>query len=223
MGVQNNRSQVDGNSYQSNGGLAKTIVGSNWNSNSVRQGIPSIPEQAKTSYNSKFSRRMPNKEMEEKRLKGLCFRCNENFFPGHKCNKKQMYMITLEIDDYEEIEVVEELQNEKRTLFDPQLSIHALTCMDSCQTMRIRGCYVTKMLFLLIDLGSSHNFLDKGMTKSLGCTLEPIPAVKVAVANGNEIIYTKVCKAFQWKMQGNLFSADFLILPLENYDMVLVI
>lgn len=61
------------------------------------------------------------------------------------------------------------------------------------------------------------------MTKSLGCTLEPIPAVKVAVANGNEIIYTKVCKAFQWKMQGNLFSADFLILPLENYDMVLVI
>lgn len=46
-------------------------------------------------------------------------------------------------------------------------------------------------------------------------------ALKVSAANGNEMVYTKVCIQFHWCMQGYQFQEDFLILPLHNYDMIL--
>ena len=44
--------------------------------------------------------------------------------------------------------------------------------------MRIRGFKGTKALFLLIDSGSTHNFLDSKMAKRMCCILEPIPALR---------------------------------------------
>lgn len=58
------------------------------------------------------------------------------------------------------------------------------------------------------------------MAKSLGCLLEPITTLKVIAANGNELVCNEVFKDFQWKMDKKIFTIDFLILPLDNYDMV---
>lgn len=72
-----------------------------------------------------------------------------------------------------------------------------------------------------MDSRSSHNFFDKKMALSLGCALDQILALKMVAANGNELTCNEIYKSFQWKMQGSVYEADFLILPLDNYDMIL--
>ena len=42
----------------------------------------------------------------------------------------------------------------------PQLSFHAVNGTCSFQTMRIKGCVSTRTLFLLIDSGSTQNFMN---------------------------------------------------------------
>ncbi|MFS7961699.1 putative retrotransposon gag domain-containing protein [Helianthus anomalus] len=44
------------------------------------------------------SRRLTSDELEQKRAKGECFWCTERFVPGHKCKKKQLYILEV-VDD----------------------------------------------------------------------------------------------------------------------------
>lgn len=47
----------------------------------------------------------------------------------------------------------------------PQFSLYGQTRVGSFQTMRIRGSCGNKTCFLLIDSGSSHNFIDSRLAK----------------------------------------------------------
>ena len=115
------------------------------------------------------------KQMEEKRLKNLCFWCDERFTPGHRCKNKQLYMIIVH-DDEEEGDSIHEDEGEKpetMAIFEgnPQLSIHAMEGTYSYQTMRLRGAAGKRMLCILIDSGSTHNFIDVRMATKLGCVV----------------------------------------------------
>lgn len=82
----------------------------------------------------------------------------------------------------------------------------------------MKGSCGTRTLFVLIDSGNSHNFINSKIAKHLGCVLEPILDVKVTAINGNMLFYYEMCKQFQWGMQGFQFQEDFLILPLDNFE-----
>lgn len=61
------------------------------------------------SFNRTNSRRLTPAEMTEKRLKGLCFFCDEKFVPRHKCStNKQLYLLEVAEDAEEERVEVEE-------------------------------------------------------------------------------------------------------------------
>lgn len=131
-------------------------------------------------------------------------------------------MLTIVTEELEGFELDGELEVEEVTegedIVTPQLFVHALGSTCSHQTMRVRESKGTRTLFLLIDSGSSHNFLDKKISKQLGCEKENIPTLNVAAANGNQFVCNEVCRKFQWGMQGYQFEADFYILSLDNYS-----
>lgn len=104
---------------------------------------------------------------------------------------------------------------------EPQLSLHALTRILSFHTMRIQDLVGTQPVSILVDSGSSHNFLDTKMAKKLGCAVEPVEKLKVAAVNGHLMDCQSVCKGFEWSMQGRKFQNDVLILPLNSYDLIL--
>ena len=60
---------------------------------------------------------MTAQELDDKRVKGLCYRCNSKWSPGHKCAEKKLFIIedNNEEDDEEilEEEHQEELPNEE--------------------------------------------------------------------------------------------------------------
>ncbi|KAD5802375.1 hypothetical protein E3N88_13735 [Mikania micrantha] len=46
-------------------------------------------------------------------------------------------------------------------------------------------------------------------------------AIIVTIVDGNQLPCTKLCKDFQWIMQGSWFKVDMLVIPLSTYDIVL--
>lgn len=128
--------------------------------------------------------------MDEKRAKGLCFWCDEKFIPGHNCwGRKQFYFLEVG-EEEEEWEVSDGLSKEgaiDESTLSPQMSVHALDGTIDYRSMRVKGGIKRKMVHVLIDSGSTHNFMDLETSKKLSCKLERIPPLSVAVANSNRV------------------------------------
>lgn len=87
--------------------------------------------------------------------------------------------------------------------------------------MRVTGHYGKKQLHLLLNSGSTHNFIDTSVALKLDCQVDTIPPMAVKVAYGGQIICNKTIRNFGWKLQGVHFHADVLLIPLSGSDMVL--
>ncbi|PKI68034.1 hypothetical protein CRG98_011630 [Punica granatum] len=165
-------------------------------------------------------RKLTSKELEEKRSKNLCFWCDERFTSGHKCSRRQSFMIEVEVltEGQEEVIQEEDIANDEALHL---ISVHALAGTRSFQTMRVMGVVDKKPLHILVDSGSTHNFLNENVRNKVGWPAESITPVKVSVVNGHELLCDKMCREFQWRMQGQDYRADMFLLALDSYDMVL--
>lgn len=170
---------------------------------------------------SSIRRELP-KELEEKKAKGLCFKCNEKFTKGHQCKKKQLYVLDGDQEDFDEDltqeDDIEEVQEQEGDL---QISINALTGSVSYRTMRVHGLVKKQKVVILIDTGSTHNFLNQEVVKRAGVETVDTDPLTVFVADGTKMISSAICKGFKWEMQGVVFQADMRILELKGCDMVL--
>ncbi|KAA8538007.1 hypothetical protein F0562_027413 [Nyssa sinensis] len=165
-------------------------------------------------------KKMTQKEFEERMMKGLYYSCDEKYFRGHVCKKKQLFMI--EVSEEEDFfgDVVQEM--EKKDVQEKlQILVHALSGSLSYKTMRIKGKVKKNMVIILIDSGSTHNFLDLVMAKRIGALIQFTNPLAVMVAYGTKLQSKAMVKDFQWVMQGTTFTTNMRFLPLGGRDMVL--
>ncbi|XP_035551104.1 uncharacterized protein LOC118349683 [Juglans regia] len=109
--------------------------------------------------------------MQERRNKGLCYFCEDKWHQGHKCIKPNIYVLegmnilddeTIEDQDKEEI-VEEEIQHGDIA----SISLQAIGGTPNPKTMRIVGQINKKRVVILIDTGSTHNFVDTTVLRSV--------------------------------------------------------
>ena len=154
------------------------------------------------------TRRLSDEEINEKRAKNLCFWCDDKFTPGHQCKKKQLHMIVVQELPEEDLELMQDNfswpRDDPTTMTTPNISLNAMGGVEdrAHQTMRIMGKYKKKLLHILVDSGSTHNFLDLTVVKGLGYPLQAIDPVSISVANGQEMWCHHMCKQFTWEVQG---------------------
>nr|GEV03073.1 hypothetical protein [Tanacetum cinerariifolium] len=103
----------------------------------------------------------------------------------------------------------------------PQITLNALSGLNSYQTMRVRGRVGKQVVHILIDCSNIHNFLDIHTAKKLGCRLAKTTHVQVLVANGQRMMRTSVCHDLKWSFQNEVFTSDVMLLPLGGCKMVL--
>ena len=165
--------------------------------------------------------------MQEWKRKGLCMFCEEPFTPGHQLKHRRAEFLFLDMEAEtefdEEIALVEQIR--ETTISDeddkvPTISVHALNGAPTFNCMRLMGQYEKRKLHILIDTGSTHNFLDIQIAKGLGCSLKPIKPMSVVAASGDLVTKYK-CSSFAWKMKGYGFKAEIQTLPLGYSDLVL--
>lgn len=87
--------------------------------------------------------------------------------------------------------------------------------------MRVTGQFNGQPLNILVDTGSTHNFLDTNTAKQMGCQLKQTYPLQVSIPGSNNLISRQECKGFVWQMQGEMFQTDVMLLPLGGCEMVL--
>ncbi|XP_016467122.2 uncharacterized protein LOC107789765 [Nicotiana tabacum] len=156
-------------------------------------------------------------ELNERRRLGLCFRFNDKYGPGHKC--KQLFFIQAIIDT-EDDKIDMEIEDSSSPDL-PRVSIHAIDGICDSKTMKIMGRLKDKTVMVLLDSGSSHNFVNDALAIKIGLQLVPGKKFDVMVASGERLTSMRRCKQVCLNLQGNSFRTDFYLLPLEGYDVVL--
>ncbi|KAK3009443.1 hypothetical protein RJ639_013192 [Escallonia herrerae] len=75
-------------------------------------------------------------------------------------------------------------------------------------TIRLKGTLNLCPISILIDSGSTHNFIDPKIVIKTHCQPTEIPNTLVTIANGTKVESTAVCKELKWSMQGHDFCSD---------------
>ncbi|XP_041009386.1 uncharacterized mitochondrial protein AtMg00860-like [Juglans microcarpa x Juglans regia] len=69
----------------------------------------------------------------------------------------------------------------------PEISLHAIASSLSPKTMRVNGKVKDCSVIVLVDTGSTHNFLDPMIVRKVGLDVEQSGMIEVRVANGERI------------------------------------
>jgi hypothetical protein len=108
--------------------------------------------------------------MAKRQLKGLCYNCDEKYFPRHKCMKQNLFMVISEDVPKEHVTVpiVEEPSLPDATLepvdapkVEPLISLHALTGFSTPQTLKLIGYIKNRKFIIMVDSGSTHNSIHR--------------------------------------------------------------
>jgi hypothetical protein len=103
----------------------------------------------------------------------------------------------------------------------PKISLNAITGTSNSKTMRIVGIIRFHRVVVLIDSGSTHNFVDSKLAVSLGIHPQLYDGIKVQIANGQEMASPECSREVEVKLQGIVVKKDLFILPLAGCDAVL--
>ncbi|GKC26259.1 immune-associated nucleotide-binding protein 9 [Tanacetum coccineum] len=185
-----------------------------------------------TASSSPYRKQLTQKEMEDNRSKGLCFYYDQKYFPGHKCSV-QVFLLKVIVDNEEQEgsskeleeclgeEIVWEQEPVGEGIVSPQIFLNAITGVYNYQTMRVMGYVGKSELQILVDSGSTYNFLDTKMARQLACNTKHTCPLQVSIPGGRNLVSTTMCTYFTWSLQGESFTASVMILPLGGCDMVL--
>jgi hypothetical protein len=163
-----------------------------------------------------------------RRLNGLCYACGERFEPGHiaKCAKRGSAQLNAVVDEgVSEIltdEILHQLEQEDQSgELCCHLSFQAVSGTDNDYSMRVRSIVGKQTMLMLVDSGSSINFISQHMVQKLGLAVTSCPSVSVKVANGESMISQAMVKNLEWWAQEHFYHTDMRILPLGAFDAIL--
>ena len=108
------------------------------------------------------------------------------------------------------------LQEKKQR--EPEISFNAMEGTTSLTALRLVGVMNTKPVSILIDVGSTQNFVDLRIMQRTGSPILSEPAFKVIVAGGGKMCSQGVCKI---QCQEAELTTDLHLLPIGGYWIVL--
>eukprot|EP00253_Pinus_taeda_P024425 PITA_24425 len=165
-------------------------------------------------------------QLEEKREKGLCYSCDRKYTKGHKCAENKLFYIDCEEEEEKDQERSKEedilqAQSLDKEEMNPTISCNALAGITTPQTIKIEGQIKKKKVIVLIDSGSTHNFIHCKIAKELNCFLYPAPECQVMVASGGTINCSGKCHNIKLSMGEYVLNSPMLSIPMGGADVVL--
>lgn len=103
----------------------------------------------------------------------------------------------------------------------PEVSLSSVMGITSPKTMRLLGSINGSGVVVMIDPGTTHNFVSSEAAQKLGITLTESKSFGVTLGTGEAVQGEGVCHGVVLELQGITIVEDFLILPLGNSDIIL--
>lgn len=167
-------------------------------------------------------KRLTDKELQEKRAKGLCYRCDAKWAVGHRCKNKELSVMLIADDDGEtdgeETEVPPSPTEEVIT----EVSLNSVIGLSNPKTMKVRGLIGDLNVIVMIDPGATHNFISLSTVAAAHLPIVEAGSFGVSLGNGDAIRGEGVCKGVRVQLDGGMEVVDdFLPLKLGSSDVIL--
>ncbi|XP_042029888.1 uncharacterized protein LOC121776789 [Salvia splendens] len=164
--------------------------------------------------------RVSNAEKAERSRKGLCYHCLEKWTLGHVCKQKMLSYVGEDEGDNGRDE--SDGDEEGDTIIAADLShLHALAGGTKARPFNVVGTIGKTTMGILIDTGSTHNFLHPRVAKELQLALTPIRPFPVYVDNGASLICSHIARRTKLFVHGVDFLIDLHIMEIHSPDIVL--
>ena len=135
-------------------------------------------------------RRFTPAELQKRRAQGLCFHCDKRYTFNHVC--KRLFLI--EIEEEELPEPITEIHEEEGAGDKPEIYLNTIMGITTPQTMRVSTKIGKVPLTVLIDTGSTHNFLHDPFARLAGLQTESNSSLRVVMANGEKLRSPGLCQ-----------------------------
>ena len=171
--------------------------------------------------------RLSPDEVKKRIEKGLCLRCNDKWGPNHQCKQGKSFSIIVASDDelandeQSSDDETDEVNSLEEDIMEGELTLNALKGPLKPTVMRLLATVEGREVYVLVDSGASHNFINSKLVKKLHLQATPIEAFDVKVANGERLRCTHVVKQIQLLVQGVEIEAELHVLNLAGLDVVL--
>ncbi|KHN33219.1 Transposon Ty3-I Gag-Pol polyprotein, partial [Glycine soja] len=188
------------------------------------------PANLSTKPKTPYVQRTPE-EMAFRRERGLCYNCDDKWSSGHRCKGRILLFVADDVtqDSGEPgitnntIDFDDNLSNPDPTSdsSSPHISLHAMAGSPSPETFRVYGTIRSARITVLIDSGSTHNFLQPRVASFLHLATESTQPLRVLVGNGSTLDCDKRCPDTPLTIQGHSFPVTFHLLHISGADAVL--
>jgi hypothetical protein len=103
----------------------------------------------------------------------------------------------------------------------PTIFCNALARISTPQTLKIEGYIKNKKVIVLIDSGSTHNFIHYKLAKDLNRFVYPVPNFQVMIAEGGTINCSGKCNKINLTMGEYVMNIPMIAIPMGGVDVVL--
>ncbi|CAJ2662565.1 unnamed protein product [Trifolium pratense] len=172
-------------------------------------------------------KRISPAERQLRRDKGLCYWCDEKFSFTHKCPNRQLMLLQYDDND-ENSEIDSAIQSPDSTTDSPttnipehHLSFNAMKGTSHIGILRFTGSIEQIKVQILIDGGSSDNFLQPRIAKCLKLPVEPASTFRVLVGNGEIMTAEGMINQLPLDIQGHKLEIPVYLLPVAGADVIL--
>ena len=172
-------------------------------------------------------KRLSPEELATRRDKGLCYHCEDKWVVSHRCRPLLHLLIADDETDNPDTSAPPSspIVREHLSPDDPpnvsHIRLNALSGMPVPKTFRIYGTIAHHQVVILVDGGSTHNFIQPRLSTFLHLTHLPASAMRVMIGNGSTIACDIKCPDVPLLLQGHFFSVDLYQFPIGGADIVL--
>lgn len=155
--------------------------------------------------------------------KGICFRYDDRYYPGHKCKNRQFRVMIASEDEGEDSgEVVGEEEEVLAAEKEMELSLNSSSMegISRPKTMKFKGKIKDRVVVILLDSGATHSFISRKVVEELNL---PISTAKFAVTLGDErkVKGAGKCQQVELWFQRVSVTQDLFFFYLGSVDVIL--
>jgi predicted aspartyl protease len=103
----------------------------------------------------------------------------------------------------------------------PEISFHAIASVEHPQTLRVLGNLRNKSVTVLIDGGSTYNFIDQAVVSKFGLPVNHSKQFELMMANREKITCNGQCQGLTLNIQGQPITTNYYILLVITCQLVL--
>jgi hypothetical protein len=168
--------------------------------------------------------------MDECQLKGLCYNCDDKYFLGHTCKEQKIFMAISEDISEEDVETPFVSESPESTDItppsdppevEPIISLNSFTGFFAPQTLKLIGYIKHRKVIILVDSGSTHNFIHRCIAQETHCYIHVINNFQIMIANGGSMKCGGRCENVRLQIGDYHLKSHMFAINMGGCDIVL--